>query len=204
MLPRHALAFLTGILCVEHSSGMEGFRHAAPLLVGVVLLCGIWGAQLVGWCAAGTLWALVCALTLLSHQLPPEQDGTDWLLRGDVVSFPRWRRAETRFNLRRTRSPASHASSSLRGSTQRHRHALPSAGSCACGCAVREGFANPGGFDYEGSLFRDGIGATGYVRNSVDNLKLTDARAGTSWCSRSVPPSRGTSTRYCPAARPQV
>lgn len=36
----------------------------------------------------------------------------------------------------------------------------------------RHGFANPGGFDYEGQLFREGIGATGYVRESVDNKLL--------------------------------
>ena len=40
------------------------------------------------------------------------------------------------------------------------------------------GFANPGAIDYEGSLFRDGIGATGYVRNSADNLRTREASVG--------------------------
>ena len=35
------------------------------------------------------------------------------------------------------------------------------------------GFANPGGFDYESWLFRQGIGATGYVVASENNSKLT-------------------------------
>ena len=174
MLPRHALAFLTGILCVEHSSGMEGFRHAAPLLVGVVLLCGIWGAQLVGWCAAGTLWALVCALTLLSHQLPPEQDGTDWLLRGDVVSLPAVAAGQTRFEFAPDPQPGFPRKLQLTWFDA----ASPPRAAERWQLRVRlrgaRGFANPGGFDYEGSLFRDGIGATGYVRNSVDNLKLAD------------------------------
>jgi competence protein ComEC len=34
------------------------------------------------------------------------------------------------------------------------------------------GFANPGGYDYEGELFRAGIGATGYVRESPQNRRL--------------------------------
>ena len=36
------------------------------------------------------------------------------------------------------------------------------------------GYSNPGGFDYEGWLFRQGIGATGYVVNSSKNFRRTD------------------------------
>lgn len=37
------------------------------------------------------------------------------------------------------------------------------------------GFFNPGGFDYEGWLYGQGIHATGYIRKSNDNAKLSDA-----------------------------
>ncbi|RME35238.1 MAG: DNA internalization-related competence protein ComEC/Rec2 [Gammaproteobacteria bacterium] len=40
------------------------------------------------------------------------------------------------------------------------------------------GLANPGGFDYERWLFREGIGATGHVRESRDNRRLGRAPAG--------------------------
>ena len=36
----------------------------------------------------------------------------------------------------------------------------------------RNGFANPGGFDYEAQLFRLGIGATGYIRDDPRNLRF--------------------------------
>ncbi len=36
------------------------------------------------------------------------------------------------------------------------------------------GFSNPGGFDYEGWLFRQGIGATGYVVNGSKNFRRND------------------------------
>jgi competence protein ComEC len=36
------------------------------------------------------------------------------------------------------------------------------------------GFSNPGGFDYEGWLFRQGIGATGYVVNDANNFRCND------------------------------
>ncbi|MFT7235200.1 MAG: competence protein ComEC [Methylophagaceae bacterium] len=37
------------------------------------------------------------------------------------------------------------------------------------------GMMNPGGFDYEGSLFQKGIGATGYVKQASTNIKLADS-----------------------------
>jgi len=37
------------------------------------------------------------------------------------------------------------------------------------------GSQNPGGFDYERWQFVKGIGASGYVKNSIDNQKLSDA-----------------------------
>jgi competence protein ComEC len=37
---------------------------------------------------------------------------------------------------------------------------------------VPRGYANPGGFDYEGWLFRDGIGATGYVEPDGHNYRI--------------------------------
>jgi len=39
------------------------------------------------------------------------------------------------------------------------------------------GFMNPGGFDYEGWLFQQGIDATGYIRQSTDNRLLAAASA---------------------------
>lgn len=36
------------------------------------------------------------------------------------------------------------------------------------------GFSNPGGFDYEGWLFRQGIGATGYVVGDANNFRRID------------------------------
>ena len=62
MLPRHAVAFLAGILCTEHCGAWKDSWHAAPLLVGVLLICGIRGPRIVALWAAGMLWALVRAL----------------------------------------------------------------------------------------------------------------------------------------------
>ncbi|WP_190275878.1 DNA internalization-related competence protein ComEC/Rec2 [Thiorhodovibrio frisius] len=45
------------------------------------------------------------------------------------------------------------------------------------------GFMNPAGFDYERWLFQQGIGATGYVRDSDQNQRL-DAGPGGDWLNR--------------------
>jgi competence protein ComEC len=174
MLPRHALAFLAGILCVEHSSGLEGFLHAVPLLVGILLICGIWGPRLVGWCAAGTLWALVRALTLLAHQLPPEQDGSDWLIRGDVISLPAVSTGQSRFDFAPDPQLGLPYKLQLTWFDAESQPRAAERWQLRVRLRAARGFANPGGFDYEGSLFRDGIGATGYVRRSADNLRLAE------------------------------
>src|SRR3989338_2062629 len=36
------------------------------------------------------------------------------------------------------------------------------------------GFANPGGFDYEGWLFQQGFAAKGYIRDNPFNVRLED------------------------------
>jgi predicted membrane metal-binding protein len=41
----------------------------------------------------------------------------------------------------------------------------------------RSGFANPGGYDYEGQLFREGIGGTGYVRDDPKDRRLAGPSA---------------------------
>ncbi|PUA29723.1 MAG: DNA internalization-related competence protein ComEC/Rec2 [Cellvibrio sp. 79] len=43
------------------------------------------------------------------------------------------------------------------------------------------GFANPAGFDYQAWLLRQGIGATGYVVNSENNLLLDDYPIAPGW-----------------------
>lgn len=40
------------------------------------------------------------------------------------------------------------------------------------------GFVNPGGFDYQASLLRRGIGATGYVRDALDNHQIEPQASG--------------------------
>lgn len=180
MLPRHAVAFLLGILATERSGALEGLWLAAPFLACAVVLCTIRGPAIIAVWAAGMLWALARASALLAQQLAPELEGRDWLIQGEVVSIPALRAGQARLDFAPDPQPGLPRKLRLTWSDT----ATPPAAAERWQLRVRlrapRGFANPGAFDYEGGLYREGIGATGYVRTSQENLKLADA----SW----VPP----------------
>lgn len=129
----------------------------------------------------GMLWALLHAHLLLSHALAPELEGKDLYIEGVIVSLPDQtpERASFEFLLERVYlndieqpSPGLIRLGWYRTAPKLH------AGD-RWGFAVRlkqpHGFMNPGGFDYEGWLFRQGIRASGYVRDSERNRILGKA-----------------------------
>jgi competence protein ComEC len=172
MLPRHAVAFLAGVLCVERAGSLEGFSLALPVLLGCLLISAILGFRTVGALAAGALWALARALVLLNHQLPPELDGTEWLILGDVVSIPTVSAGQVRFDFAPDSTPGLPCKLQLTWFDAESAPRATERWQLRVRLRSPRGFANPGGFDYEGNLFRDGVGATGYVRGSPDNVQL--------------------------------
>ena len=107
----------------------------------------------------------------------PPLEGQDLLLRGYVASLPD-SNADPQFVLHVVEGPPgspSHGFASwYRALTCRSR---PATVALMVRLKRRNGFANPGGFDYEGHLFREGIGATGYVRDEERNVLLCFAVA---------------------------
>src|SRR4030095_8484691 len=172
MLPRHALAFLAGVLCVERAGNLEGFSLALPVLLGCLPISAILGFRTGGALAAGALWALARALVLLNHHLPPELDGTEWLIVGDVVSIPTVSTGQVRFDFAPDSTPGLPRKLQLTWFDAESAPRATERWQLRVRLRSPRGFANPGGFDYEGSLFRDGVGATGYVRGSPDNVQL--------------------------------
>ena len=161
---------------------------------------GSW-ARWLGWLSAallaGFLWAWLHAAWLMSAQLPAELEGQDVWVEGTIVSLPdsgdHQSRRRTRFEMMLDRADG-WADGRADGRTddwtggwlgpgrvriswyrdapalqpgQRWRLLLR--------LKQRRGFANPGGFDYAGWLFRKHIVATGYVRRSERNQLLGTA-----------------------------
>ncbi|MBL8266629.1 DNA internalization-related competence protein ComEC/Rec2 [Steroidobacter sp.] len=120
----------------------------------------------------GVLWAWGHAAARLADDLPPELEGQDIAVRGWVASLPDSSAdpqfvfdidaavpgVPTRVRLTWYRAPTPPQPGEQWRLTVRLKR--------------RNGFANPGGFDYEGFLFREGIGAAGYVRDDADNRRL--------------------------------
>jgi len=147
----------------------------------VWLLQRVPGLILLAWLAAGFTWSLVCAQSTLHGQLSPTLEGKELWLEGRVEGIPRSTPDGSRFFLR--------VGVLIDGDTaitgpRRVRLSIhdpvlrPRAGE-RWRLRVRlqrpHGFSNPGGFDYEAWLFRQHVGATGYVRQADGNHRLSRA-----------------------------
>jgi competence protein ComEC len=177
---RVALAFLLGH-CGIHGLALLPAGHASILLLallpGAALALALVGkfkpvARLLAALSAGLGWALLNATLRTSGDLPPALEGQDLLVRGYVASFPRAAGGDSQFVLD-VIEPAGIATR-VRLVWYRAVRA-PQAGEnwqLVVRLKRRNGFANPGGADHEAQLFRDGIGATGYVREDARNVRL--------------------------------
>lgn len=109
--------------------------------------------------------ALVCAARV-ADRLDPPQTGVDLSGVFRVIDFPQ--RSSERITLLVEPLPPSRLPRRLR-LTWYDARAEPNLGDCwqlTVRLRAPRGFSNPGGFDYESWLFRQGIGATGYVKRT--------------------------------------
>lgn len=173
-LPLHALAFLAGIAWVESRPTLDFLAPAVPLLLIIATICGRYGPRLLATLALGIVWAGVRAALALAPPLPPELNGADLVLVGDVVSLPESSPGRVQFDFAPLRPAVAQLPARIRLSWYRAEPPPRAAERWRLEVRLRapRGFANPGGYDYEGELFRDGIGAIGYVRGSGRNRLL--------------------------------
>ncbi|MGH8369493.1 MAG: DNA internalization-related competence protein ComEC/Rec2, partial [Gammaproteobacteria bacterium] len=124
----------------------------------------------------GFTWAWWCAQHLLATRLTPEREGEDLVLSGWVASIPQPEAEYLRFRFQVEsldgRAPADGIPSSVRLTWSGTWHHLQPGQHWRFTVRLKRphGYMNPGGFDYEGWLFRQGIGATGYVRHDQAQL----------------------------------
>lgn len=171
-----ALGFLAG----------HGLIHSLPTLPALAWLAAIVVAiLLVGrhratrrTCIAfllGVVWAWSHAALRLADDLPPALEGQDLTVRGFIASLPD-SKVDPQFVFDVVES-ARDIPPRLRLTWYRA-PSVPQPGEqwqLTVRLKRRNGFANPGGFDYEGYLFREGIGAVGYIRDGADNRRLQAA-----------------------------
>ncbi len=173
-------AFVAGVLLLQFQAGLPALWWilSLPLLFWAWRLA--WLRLLVLGCL-GFLWALVHAHGLQAGALDPLLEGEDLLVEGVVASLPEQQGLRTRFRFEvetlRHRDVLRLVSGTARLSWYREAPQLKVGERWQLLVRLRRphGFMNPGGFDYEGWLFREGIHATGYVRESPQNRKRAES-----------------------------
>lgn len=170
------------ILSGAYSLGLLRSLPADDLFLALLILVGISfrrpDSRFLAWFMVGfaTMW--VAAWGVIDDRLDPAMQGETISIVARIADFPRITGDSLRFIVEldeRSNLPAR-----VRLSWYEP-EAVPALGE-VWQLRVRlrrpHGYANPGGFDYEGWLFRQRIGATGYVVRHEDNQRLDTVPVG--------------------------
>lgn len=172
---REALGFLIGTIVLQFMASLPGLSWSWWLLLLIPAAIGFPRWRWLLCVGIAFCWANLLAHAYLAGALEPELEGKDVLVTGIIASLPEKQARRSRFEF-------------VPQSLQRQGVAWPVAGKLLLNwyaetpqlevgarwqLQVRlkqpHGFMNPGGFDYEAWLLRQGIRATGYVRGGVAN-----------------------------------
>ena len=167
------LCFLAGVFVFQQCPALPDPWFAA--LLPVAIFGWLRGGRTRAPCAlaAGFLYALLRAHLLIPDPLPSEWEGQDLRVVGVIAGLPDRLKERTRFEfdierIEESPGPESAIEMPWRVRLNWYRDAPRLRSGERWRLQVRlkrpRGFANPGGFDYEGWLFRRGLAGTGYVR----------------------------------------
>lgn len=130
----------------------------------------------------GILWTLLRADLLLGDQWPASVESRDVTVIGTVSSLPERGARYLKFDLDVERAAFQGERIDFSGRVRLRWYEAPPPvpGDLKAGTRWRlrvrlkqpHGYYNPGGFDFEAYLYREGVRATGYVRRSADNALL--------------------------------
>lgn len=170
-----ALAFLFGVGGIHLLDELPHAGWSAALFAAsaIAICMRQWAC-----CAflAGLAWAWGAAAMQIADDLPASLEGVDVDVAGYIASLPDAIQDDPQFLLDVSDAPAD-VPSRIRLAWYRA-PTTPRVGELwrfTVRLKRRNGFANPGGFDYEGHLFREGVGATGYVREDGVNQRVARA-----------------------------
>ena len=171
-----AIAFLLGCVVISQLGNLPDWPVWAAL--AVVLLLSL--RRQIFWLAAfiiALFWAGAHASVKLNNILPQTLSGQDIAVSGNIIGLPQQQDQRLRFLFKPDNSPPS-LPDTVRLNWYYPPAEQPKAGEkwqLTIRLKPPYGMVNPGSFDYEGWLFQQGIGATGYVRNHPHNQRLEPA-----------------------------
>ncbi|MBA2592654.1 MAG: DNA internalization-related competence protein ComEC/Rec2 [Gammaproteobacteria bacterium] len=185
-----ALSFLAGILFAQQLTGLPEIWYTALAVAGLAAIA-VPRLRIAAFLALGFLWAVWRADLVLSDQLPGALEGETVILEGRIVGLPLDLGDAERFDvevagltgLRRAWPPPGVRLTWYRNARYRYaqyrneRRPVPGEDWRLLARLKRpHGMMNPGGLDYEGFLFRQGVRATGYVVSGTANTRLRPAQ----------------------------
>ncbi len=171
-----AIAFLLGCVTILQLSSLPDW----PIWLGLVLLSVIiihWRFFGLAAFIIGLFWTSGYTALNLNDRLSPALTGEDITLKGQIVGLPQKQDQRLRFLLQPDDSDV-RLPETIRLNWYYPPADLPQAGEhwqLTVRLKPPYGMVNPGSFDYEGWLFQQGIGATGYVREDRHNKRLKTA-----------------------------
>ncbi len=177
-----ALAFLAGVCALQLCSdlpALSGWWLGA--CVALALVPVVW-LRVAAAAVGGFLWACWSASQLAGVHLPADLQGRDVRIEGQVQGLPEQLgdgRLRFRFLVEKIAVDQHWQTLQLpvRLSWYRQAAAVQAGERWQLLARLKQprGFSNPGGFDYERWLFARGIRASGYIRRSDLNRRLTPA-----------------------------
>ncbi len=175
---RFALAFLVANVWVQLLPELT--VNNILMSAGVALLLYLW-RQARRWLTVpaivafliGLVWTAMVARAQLRQDLAPSLEGQDLIITGHIADIPEVESYGVRFafnvDAAQPRLPQRIELTWYQPPVMVH---AAERWQMQVRLKRRHGFANPGGYDYEAQLFRDGVGATGYIRTSASNQRL--------------------------------
>ena len=164
------VAFFAGVLLLYQLQTLPVNLWIILLLPLLALLIRIPAARLIVWFTCGFLWALFRADMVLDKQFPQDLESQNLIVNGSVVDLPRhsFRRQQFIFEVDSIEGQENEKSVSYRFKLNWYDNYPQATAGERWRLTVRvkrpNGFMNPGGRDYEASLFQRSINATGYVK----------------------------------------
>jgi competence protein ComEC len=185
--PALALAFLAGVLWLMTRPDLPAPGWLAATLLVLPAWRWPWWRPMAA-LAAGFSLALFHAQVLVPQSVPSAMEGMELEVEGRVASLPEQEGRVLRFVLDVERVTAPAAAAGFSGRVRLSWFGPPRGLELHAGQRWRlsvklkapQGFMNPGGFDYEGWLYREHIRATGSVRTRQPYERL-DAGPGAAW-----------------------
>lgn len=172
-MTRACLGLLAGMYALQLSSFAVKSDYLNAVFVAGILLLLLRQWWLLFWVVVGVLLYLMAAQRLIDSRMPADIAGDSIVVQVAVIGFPSASAETVSFLAHPVDDPR--LPSKIRLSWFDPKLAIGNGDTWQLELRLRRprGNRNPGGFDYESWLFREHIGAVGYVVNSSRNRLLT-------------------------------